>query len=100
MEESSFIQLKNPYNSYAEKGKWDEYIYALCDDGLTWWFNMDTPAIISHLMPLQKITSDTRQFPPRILFLSEAVKQSISLDWQTFRGGHTPFRCLDTVQTA
>ncbi len=80
MEESSFIQLKSPYNSHAEKGKWDEYIYALCDDGLTWWFNMDTPAIISHLMPLQKITSDTRQFPPRILFLSEAVKQSIPLD--------------------
>ncbi len=80
MEESSLIQLKSPYNSYVEDGKWDEYIYALCDDGLTWWFNMDTPAIISHLIPLQKITLDTRQFPPRILFLSEAVKQSIPLD--------------------
>ncbi|HDH02104.1 MAG TPA: hypothetical protein ENH17_03125, partial [Nitrospirae bacterium] len=72
--------MKSPYNSYVEEEKWDEYISALCEEGFVWWFNMDTPAIMSHLMPLQEIASDTRQFPARILFLSEAAKQSIPLD--------------------
>ncbi len=73
-------QLKENFIALAEQEKWDEYISALCVEGLTWWFNMDTLAIMTHLMPLQAIADETQQAPARILFLVEAVKPSIPLD--------------------
>ena len=80
-------QLKESYRSYLEQGKWDAYISALCDEGLVWWFDMEIPYIIVHLVPLSALPQG--RLPLRLLFLSEAVKgviltESIERFYQAF----------------
>jgi len=73
------MQLKDPYLTFLENRQWDDYIDALCNDGLSWWFNMDTPLIQAHLAPLRSLAPN-KFLPPRIFFLGEAAQQNIPLE--------------------
>ncbi|NOY64851.1 MAG: hypothetical protein GXO97_05570, partial [Nitrospirae bacterium] len=72
------VELKDKYKLYLKKRKTDKYISDLCQDGLIWWFNMDTPSIIAHLVPLLTQHVNKKEFPERLSFLIEATKQNIS----------------------
>jgi DNA-binding SARP family transcriptional activator len=74
------MELREPYSSLLQNGRIQEYVTALCKDGPRWWADMDTPAILTHLMPLQQFASGPLKPPDRLLFLADAVKQSIPLD--------------------
>ncbi len=76
----SLSELDKRYKEYLEKGHWDSYITDLCEDGLKWWFNMDTPAILTHLAPLEGSSLKITQLPIRLRFISEASNQPISLE--------------------
>ena len=76
----SLLTLREPYVSFLKEERWDEYIGGLCRDALTWWFNMDTPAIASHFMPLSSLSPENNLLPLRIAFFSEAIKPAIPLD--------------------
>ncbi len=78
MEIPSLFQLKPPYDALLREGKREEYISTLCQDGLTWWFNMDIPSIICHLVALNQIPP-IAPLPRRLAFLSEAVNISIPI---------------------
>ncbi len=73
-----FGEIKEPYRTYLSKGIWDEYLNSLASDGITWWFNMDTPSIAMHIAPLVAIKKkEDIKIPDRVLFLSEASRQFI-----------------------
>ncbi|RMG69901.1 MAG: hypothetical protein D6710_07980, partial [Nitrospirae bacterium] len=75
MSEASF-QLKEKYETYLKENRLDLYIKDLSEEGLNWWFEMDTPSILVHLEPLKNLPVSI-DLPPRIMFLREATKQLI-----------------------
>ena len=77
LEISSWMQLRSPYTSYLEQGSREDFVSALCQDGLAWWFNMEIPCLVAHLTALQSLPQSTPA-PSRLLFLMEAAKVFIS----------------------
>lgn len=75
-----FVHLREKYQKYIDKKKWKEYISELSEDGLKWWFNMDTPSILVHLSPIESFPLENLQLPARLQFLLEATRQSIPLE--------------------
>jgi|Deesub1362A_J573_1020465.scaffolds.fasta_scaffold00199_19 DNA-binding SARP family transcriptional activator len=75
-----FAELREPYSSFLNEGRWNEYLSSLCEDGLKWWFNMDTPAILAHLIPVESFPVEKTSLPERLVFLSEAAKLSIPVE--------------------
>lgn len=73
MDDLHLSELASLYESYAKEGRWDEYISALSEDGLRWWFNMDMLSLEAHLSPLKSL-KDNPSFPKRIEFLLEVMK--------------------------
>ncbi|MDM8516603.1 BTAD domain-containing putative transcriptional regulator [Desulfobacterales bacterium HSG16] len=71
------MKLQAPYASLMEQERWDEYLSALNEEGLTWWFNTNISCLITHLIPLISLH---RKFavPERLLFLSKIVNRQIS----------------------
>ncbi len=67
--------LKPPYDEWFQRNAWDRYVADLNEEGLTWWFNMETPALAAHLVPLAS-ASRRVPIPPRLGFLSEAVNMT------------------------
>ena len=70
------FQLKEKYERLLKENRLDLYLKELSEEGLNWWFEMDTPSLRIHLEPL-KILSASLNLPPRIAFLLEASKQTI-----------------------
>ena len=60
-------------------GRVEEYVFSLCAEGVSWWFEMRIPEIAAHLAPLRDLPLGAPP-PPRILFLAEAVKPAMSPD--------------------
>jgi DNA-binding SARP family transcriptional activator len=79
MDITLLLSLKPFYQSLLEQHKMEEYIAALCHEGLAWWFNMEIPHLALHLAPLSSLPPQV-SLPARLLFLSEAVKGSIPID--------------------
>lgn len=79
MEISTFIQIHPPYDSMIQQKQWQEYVKALCEDGIRWWFNMEIPRLFSHLLPLSQ-TPLNGALPHRLAFLREAANISIPLE--------------------
>lgn len=67
--------LPEPEESWltlVREEKWDAYLSALNDEGLTWFFNMDMPKVAIHLAPLERLDGEI-EFPERVAFLIAAV---------------------------
>ncbi|RMG03011.1 MAG: tetratricopeptide repeat protein [Nitrospirae bacterium] len=79
METLSF-QLSEKYSRYLKESRIKEYLTSLSDDGLRWWFEMDTPRIQTHLFPLYSSGIEPDQLPVRVGFLVEASRQSIPFE--------------------
>lgn len=79
MNELSLPQLGQPYQAMLADGRFEEYVFSLCEEGISWWFEMRIPEIAAHLTPLQNAPV-VAEAPPRILFLVEVVKQLMSVD--------------------
>jgi DNA-binding SARP family transcriptional activator len=77
LEISSWMQLKSPYASYLEQGSRENFVSALCREGLAWWFNMEIPCLVAHLAALESLPQNTPT-PSRLLFLMEAAKVFMS----------------------
>ncbi len=77
MSQLPFI-LEKKYQDYLKNKQITDYIRAICEDGIRWWFNMNTPSIIVHLTPLTTFGLEKDNLPPRLVFLMEATKQTIS----------------------
>ncbi len=71
--------LKPPYDELFQRNAWDRYVADLNEEGLTWWFNMETPALAAHLVPLASASRRVR-IPPRLWFLSEVVNMTATPD--------------------
>jgi tetratricopeptide (TPR) repeat protein len=71
------MQLKSLYTSYLEQGSRKEFVAALCEEGLAWWFNMEIPCLVAHLAALESLPQNTPA-PLRLLFLMEAGKLFMS----------------------
>ncbi len=69
--------LKENFISYLQKGNLKEYIHAISEEGLIWWFNMDTPSIIVHLALLDSFVKTDTDIPLRIRFLKDASQYTI-----------------------
>lgn len=67
--------LKPPYDEWFRRSAWDRYVADLNEEGLAWWFNMETDVLAAHLVPLAS-ASHRVPIPPRLRFLSEAVNMS------------------------
>lgn len=72
--------LKEDFLSYLQQGDLERYIHAISEEGLIWWFNMDTPAIVAHLTPLESFIKARADIPSRIRFLKDASQQIIPTD--------------------
>ena len=70
--------LKGDYAGFLARGDLDAYTHQLMEDGLGWWFNMDIPAIATHLHPLKDFPASDIPPPSRLAFLLEAVGPEIS----------------------
>ncbi len=71
------FQLSEIYKRALEEGDTAGYLASLSEEGLKWWFQMDTPSIQVHLLPLNTITLNPQEIPLRVRFLTEASKQTI-----------------------
>ncbi len=69
--------LREDYLSRLQKGDVEGYVHSLSEEGLIWWFNMDTPAILAHLAPLESFFESRSDLPLRIRFLRDASRQMI-----------------------
>jgi DNA-binding SARP family transcriptional activator len=67
--------LKPPYDEWFRRNAWDRYVSDLNEEGLAWWFNMETDVLAAHLVPLAS-ASIYVLIPPRLRFLSEAVNMT------------------------
>ena len=72
------IELKPRFASLAQQGRWDDYVSALADEGLKWWFDMEIPMIAVHLAALQDNPGKGSPPPARIAFLMESVQNFMS----------------------
>ncbi len=67
--------LKPPYDKFFQRKAWDRYVADLNEEGLNWWFNMETAVLAAHLVPLASVSCHL-PIPPRLRFLSEAVNMT------------------------
>lgn len=68
-----------PYHALFQERNWEEYISLLCQDGLCWFFDLDTPAIVAHLMPLASAPVDL-PLPTRLALLRECVTPAADIE--------------------
>ena len=47
------MQLDENYKYMLIQGDIAGYLQRLAEEGLHWWFNMDVPRIVIHLLPVQ-----------------------------------------------
>ncbi len=71
-------QVTEPYKGMLAKRRIWDYVNSLCDDGISWWFEMKIPEIAAHLQPLRKYAVPGIKPPPRILLLVETVQPAMS----------------------
>ncbi len=72
----AFPRVRESFLHLLERGELESYADSISNEGIAWWFNMDTPTILIHLVPFQ--STEPMKLPKRVQFLIDATRPVIS----------------------